>query len=348
MAVYMAQSATRRRVPAWPLALLGLTAVAVLVRELGASRILAQIETLGSVLPLVLLITAGKYPLQTAAWRLALPARDRPPFWRSLGATLAGDSVGYLTFAGPVTGEPARALLLRAYLAVPVGIAVGGFERAVYTATGTVLVVIALVVAASRINDAWRAYAAAGAIVVGIAIIVAVITRRLRASRHRTSDQPWRAVLHDLWRNRRGAVAVIVLFGILEHALLALEAGVMLHALGAKPTVALVIVFEGLTKTLNSLGSIVPARLGVSEAGSTLLTAGLGVGASLGLSMALMRRARALLWSGAGVVTLLLFGLRWRQVKAASADDPGDVLSSRRDDISARVTIVGSVERNLP
>lgn len=343
----MIGSRNRKRA-AWPLALLGLTAVVVLVRELGPQRIFTHIATLGSVLPLVLLITAGKYPLQTLAWRLALPVRDRPPFWRSLAATLAGDSVGYLTFAGPVSGEPARALLLRDHLPLPVGIAVGAFERAIYTATGAVVVVVALILAATRLNHAWRAYAAAAAIATGIAVIIATVARGFRSSPEGRPHRQWRVVLHDLWRHRRGAVVVIALIGILEHALLALEAGVMLHALGAQPTVALVIVFEGLTKTLNSVGSIVPARLGVSEAGSTLLSAGLGVGASLGLSLALMRRARALLWSAVGLATLLLLGIRWRQVTAPSRDEYRDVPSSRRDDISAPATIVARIDRNLP
>ncbi len=331
-----------RKLPAVILGLLGIAAVAVLVREMGPARILSQLHVLGSVLPLVLLITAGKYPLQAAAWRLALPAADRPPFWRSVGATLAGDSVGYLTFAGPVTGEPARALLLRDYLPLSVGIAVGGFERAVYAATGTVVVVAALIIAASRISRPSHAYLAAAAIVLAVAATV-MVARRRSAMRRQAPRQPWRAVLHDLWRHRRGTVAVIALLGVLEHMLLALEAAVMLDALGARPTVALVIVFEGLTKTLNSLGSIVPARLGVSEAGTTLLTAGLGVGASLGLSMALMRRARALLWSSAGLVTMLLLGVRWRQLSTAR-----DIPSSRRDDISSRVTTIAGADRNLP
>ncbi len=340
----------KHRALAWPLALLGLAAVAVLVRQLGATRILEQIEVLGAVLPLVLLVTAWKYPLQTVAWRLALPSGQRPPFCRSLGATLAGDAVGYLTFAGPVTGEPARALLLRDHLPVAVGTAVGGFERAVYAMTGTLVVVAALIVAASRIEHAWQAYAAAGGLVAAVVTVLSIVRRRSAAAGP-ASDRPWRAVLRDLWRNRRGAVAAIALIGVAEHALLAVEAGVMLHALGAQPTVGLVIVFEGLAKTLNSLGSIVPARLGVSEAGSTLLTAGLGVGASLGLSMALMRRVRALLWSAAGLVAMLLLGVRWRQVaspEAAAGDEPRDGRPSRRDDMSSRATNAVVADRPLP
>jgi hypothetical protein len=154
----------------------------------------------------------------------------------------------------------------------------------------------------------------------GLLILSAVGTWLLaRAHRHAPPRAPaagWRGVLGQLWSDRRPAVAAIALLCLAQHALLISEAYVMLHALGAGPTLATALVFEGVTKTVNSLGAIVPGRLGIAEAGSAAMARTLGIGASFGLALALMRRVRALLWSALGV-GLVLPDL-WRMSQSAS------------------------------
>jgi hypothetical protein len=88
---------------------------------------------------------------------------------------------------------------------------------------------------------------------------------------------------------------------VAHHAVLIGEAYVMIHALGANPTFATVAMFEGATKTANTVGTIVPGRLGIAEGGAAAMAGALGIGASYGLAVVLMRRVRALLWSIVGV-----------------------------------------------
>jgi hypothetical protein len=83
------------------------------------------------------------------------------------------------------------------------------------------------------------------------------------------------------------------------------EAYVMLHALGASPTLATVLMFEGVSKLANSLGAIVPGRLGIAEGSSAALAGALGIGSSFGLSLVLMRRVRGLLWSIVGLALIV-------------------------------------------
>lgn len=72
--------------------------------------------------------------------------------------------------------------------------------------------------------------------------------------------------------------------------------------------------FEGLTKAADAAGGIVPARLGVAEGGTALLAGALGLGASYGMGLAIMRRIRAVVWGGVG---LLLFLQRERHARKA-------------------------------
>jgi hypothetical protein len=113
-----------------------------------------------------------------------------------------------------------------------------------------------------------------------------------------------RAAARVLWRERRGALPSLMLLELAQHGLLVLEAYVLLGALGAAPTLQTSFIFEAVTKLVNTAGLLVPARVGVSEAGSALLASALGFAASHGLSLALMRRVRALIWSAVGLALL--------------------------------------------
>ena len=54
----------------------------------------------------------------------------------------------------------------------------------------------------------------------------------------------------------------------------------------------------------------VPLRLGVDEAGTAVFTQVLGLGSQTGVTLAIVRKARVLFWTGAGAVLLLREGLR--------------------------------------
>jgi hypothetical protein len=96
----------------------------------------------------------------------------------------------------------------------------------------------------------------------------------------------------------------IALLCLAQHAILIGEAYLMLNALGGGTTLQTAFVFEAVTKIVNTAGMLVPGRLGVSEGGSALLADALGFAASHGLSLALMRRVRALIWAGVGLALL--------------------------------------------
>jgi hypothetical protein len=121
------------------------------------------------------------------------------------------------------------------------------------------------------------------------------------------------AALAQLWATRRQALPAVALLCVAQHGLLVGEAYLMLGAFDASTTIQTAFVFEAVTKMVNTAGMVVPARLGVSEGGSALLADALGFSASHGLSLALMRRVRALVWAGVGLVLLPYHEARTRE-----------------------------------
>lgn len=310
----------RRRVGQWLMPAATVAGVALLgfaIADIGVDRVLETLIALGPILPIVLAITFFKYPLQAAAWRLALKPDVRPGWRPSMAATLSGDAVGYLTWAGPLTGEPLKAYLIRDLVPVALGLTAGAAERLLYNATATIVILVA----AALVSPApWNGMLLATCLLLGVGLL-AWGRRRTRwqgDTRPTVSSVRSRgmiaALAHDLWRERPAALAAILAIEVAQHALLMSEAYVMLEALGARPSFKTVVVFEGLIKIMNVVGGLVPAHLGISEGGTALLAGTLGLGASYGLGLAIMRRVRATAW---GAVGLLLLWQRERQVRKA-------------------------------
>jgi hypothetical protein len=309
----------RQRLGRWlmPVAALGgLGLLGYAIADIGFDRILEALATVGPILPVVLAITFFKYPLQAAAWRLALKPDARPGWRASIAATLSGDALGYLTWAGPLTGEPLKAYLIRDLVPVAVGVTAGAAERLLYNATAAIVIVVAAALALP-VHDSRRLATAglAAGICIGLAWWWTRSRRRSASGTAAPSVRPRgviAAVAHDLWRERPAALAAMLMIEVGQHALLMCEAYVMLAALGAQPSLRAVVIFEGLTKAVNTVGGIVPARLGIAEGGTALLAGALGLGASYGMGLALMRRVRAIAW---GAVGLLLLWQREHQAR---------------------------------
>jgi hypothetical protein len=119
-----------------------------------------------------------------------------------------------------------------------------------------------------------------------------------------------------MWHERRGALPALALLCLLQHVVLVVEAWILLGALGGEGHVWEAFVFEAVTKIVNTAGMLVPARIGVSEGGSVLLADALGFAGSHGLSLALMRRARALIWAAVGLALMPLQEARARRAGA--------------------------------
>lgn len=310
------------------LGIIGVGLLVFLIARLGPGRIVSELSRLGPVLPAVLAITGVKYVLQAAGWRLVLPPQARPRWGASVIATVTGDALGYLTWAGPFTGEPVRALLIRDKVPVAAGLAAGAAERVMYNATAALLVWVVLLILLADVHRVWALSAVVVSVAGGVRFLQfarrqprAASGADISAAAAAGAVEPKRrlgrvvAAAHLLWTERRGALPALALLCVVQHAVLVAEAWILLGALGGMPSVWEAFVFEAVTKIVNTAGILIPARIGVSEGGSALLADALGFAASHGLSLALMRRARALIWAAVGLALMPLQEARARRAR---------------------------------
>lgn len=294
-------------------ALAGTGLLAWLVASIGPKHLVELWVAVRPILPLLIVLTGLRYGLQAAGWRLATRAVERPGWAPTLAGVVAGEAAGYVA-GGMVAREPVKLLFVRDRVPPRVAIAGAAVERLGSMSAGVTLILTAGIVIAARQSPVVLAWVAAATLAVSVAL-----ARRHRRSRG--ADTPrtdatggrlrralasTREIGIDLWRNRRPALAGIGAFALAQEAVNVTEAYILLTWLGAAPAIATVIVLEGAGRVVNTMGQFVPGRMGVSEASSALVAGTLGLTPAFGLSLALARRARSLIWAIVGLSLLVL------------------------------------------
>lgn len=208
--------------------------------------------------------------------------------------------------------EPVKLLFVRDRVPMRAAFSGAAVERLASMSAGATLMLTAGIVVAARQTPVGLAWVAAATLALSIALALRHRARPradqpgtdVAGGRWRTARASTRAVGIDLWRNRRPALAGIGALGLVQEAVNVAEAYLLLTWLGAAPAITTVIVFEGATRVVNTLGQFVPGRMGVSEASSALVAGTLSLTPAFGLSLALARRARSLSWAIAGLSLL--------------------------------------------
>lgn len=305
----------------------GTTLLIWLILRAGPTRLVGELRALGPVFPLIVIVTGVRYLLQAAGWRLAMKVARRPGWLEAIGGVVAGEAVGHLAGGGPIAREPVKAFFVRHRVPVREGLSAALPERVASIGASTTLVVAAGGIFAIRwMHFAWLAMPAA-ALVLFLAsrfhrfprrsrrmpdVTVAEAAGRdaslpeIQVTERKTSD----AMLHvarDLWHDRRAVLLAITGLALGQETINVFEAYVLLTWLGAAPSLATVIAFEGASRAANAAGVLIPGRVGVYEAANSALADVLHLGATYGLAVALARRARSVIW---GVVGLGLLALR--------------------------------------
>ncbi len=328
---------TRRRqhVLTGAAAVCGLALFAYAVRRAGVDEIADGVRRVGWGALAVLGIAGVRFALRAQSWRLCMRSDVRLPFWRAFAAFLAGDAVGNITPLGLVASEPTKVLLTRNRLATNESVASLAIDNLVYATSALAMVGVGVVVVLATVplSVEWRD----AALVLLLALVAGplVAMRLLRGtwSPEKGARPQWRerlaavrGVVLAFWMERPATLAWVFALGLCFHALAVWEVFFVLGwVLGdLRPTLAQAIIFEALNRVVTLVFKFVPFRVGVDEALTGALAPILAVNPAAGVTLAVVRKARNLFWTGIG---LLLIGVH--RHRAPAIDRPGNV-SARR------------------
>lgn len=311
---------------------LGLALFVILLDRIGWGVILAQLVDVGWTFLLVLVVSAGRYLARTVAWRYAFAAHhELPSLSEMFRARLAAQALGYLTVAGPLLSEPAKAGLLREQIPFKVGLGGSLLEAGAYALTSVFILVAGLALAVVRIEAGAQMQAAAGvmlALVVvlwlagrwlfrhrvhllsGLLNVLARTPLRGRVERQRERLQNTEQQLLDFYAENKRGFRLMFFWEMVSQFFALLEIFVILVAMGLWVSWQDVVVIEAFSKGLTTVFFFVPGRVGTDEGGLVALFKLMRLGVEHGVSLALVQRLRGIFWAAVGLVFLLRYAVR--------------------------------------
>jgi hypothetical protein len=112
--------------------------------------------------------------------------------------------------------------------------------------------------------------------------------------------------LFQFHRTRNSDFLKVVGCETVFHLLGVIETWLTLDLLGFTPTLLSAFTLEATNRAVNMVFSFVPGRVGVEEVSTGLLTGALGLGTTAGVAVAIVRKARVLVWTAAGLAAFAI------------------------------------------
>lgn len=323
--------------------LLGLGLLVYVINRVGVQPVFDALGRIGFGFFLLLAISGSRHVLRTIAMRTAVPPEHRRfTFSQAFAARLGGESISFLTFAGPLLGEATKVALLRKRVPLLHGVPALVVDNLLYNLSVVFFILsgacvmlvsyplprvireILFVIAGCALLGLLAAAFAASRRVLVLTWMIDMLVRmgihpRAITSRRHHIHRIELTVYGFYRRHPRSLMAMLVL-DFISHVASVVEVYLTLRMLGFSPRVGASYVIESLTKVINFVFGFVPATIGVYEGGTEVILQALGYAAATGVTLAIVRKAGIVFWTVIGLVILTGRALpnAWQRMVARS------------------------------
>jgi hypothetical protein len=288
------------------------------IHALGMAQIQEALVRIGWGFGAILALSGAREVARTLAWMRTIEGPFRLSFTDAFRARLAGEALNTLLPMGMLVGEPAKAEHVRhrlpfatAFAALVVELAFYGSSLVLLFSAGAVALVpssavlflfmagIAAIAVLRFRNGSRGAMLADPAAIseVPISNTVKRVVKKLRgfsdpvigfSSRH--PDRVWSIVAFETAFQVFAVAEVYLTLALITPGHAGWKSAVVLETVG---------------RAVTMMFKMLPMRMGVDEAGAALFADRLGLGASTGIMLALVRKMRLLAWSAVGLAFLV-------------------------------------------
>jgi glycosyltransferase 2 family protein len=327
----------------------GLFALFLIVWHIGPDRIYDAAAQLGPVALLAMLIpSAMMYAVEAYSWKVTFgPSGKGIPFWRVFAIKTAGEVVNLTTPAGYIGGEPLKAYLLtKHHVPMVEGLASVVIAKTTKTIAEVLFILLGITLVFWRTDSDGSLGQTVVAALVSVSLLLLVtaslvfaqrkgfftwlleFTRRIglkirfleaREEQLRSLD---RMILEYYRHNRRAVYSSTGLFFISWMAE-ALEVYIIIWYLGGPALVLSAISINALSVFIKGSTFFIPGSLGAQDAGNLFLLKDFGYSDVAGVTFALLRRFRELVWIGVGLLCLAVLRGRAAEVQERRTLDSG-------------------------
>ncbi len=315
--------------------LLGLGLFIFIVRQAGTADIYSGIANVGWGFAVILALAGLRYTLRTLSWIHCFNGPRRLSFTQAFPAILAGDAVGNITPLGLLASEPTKVFLAADRSMVGTATAALAVENFLYSLSVGVMFVLGFGAALIQFEAPPALWIMGGATLVGLLVIltathsilwkrVLVAEPALNWSARYLPQTNWLELwlsrlkafevrIHDLYpRSWTGVITLTLLYALFHIAAVAEVALALALITGDTPSWLDALLLETANRFITIVFKFVPLRIGIDEAGTGAFADLLAFGATVGVTLAIVRKARLVFWFAIGIACLTRHGLSMR------------------------------------
>lgn len=316
-------------------ALAGVLLFAYFVRKAGVAQIADGIRRLGAGFLLIIAISSVRHIVRSIAWTLCVEAPYRLRFLDAFRARLMGDAIGnILPFASFVISEPAKPALIRDRVPLMAGFSAIVIENIFYSLSVVVFVfsgMLALLLSFSLPKGLrWAGVITLVVISVVILLGALAIRKELRFISGATGFLHRRGLnakwvdksrtledrVYGFYQRNGSRFLPILLLESCFHLAGVMEIYVTLSFISPQqpPTLFTAFILESVNRVITMAFKFIPLRMGVDEAGTGKISKVLQFTEAVGVTLAIVRKARDVFWAAVGVALLVHRGFSLRSI----------------------------------
>ncbi|HKG14552.1 MAG TPA: lysylphosphatidylglycerol synthase transmembrane domain-containing protein, partial [Pyrinomonadaceae bacterium] len=308
--------------------LVGAGLLVLLINAVGVAPIFDALGRIGVGFLFLLAIAGVRHALRTFSMRLAVAREHRRfTFWEAYTTRLAGETISFFTFTGPVLGEATKAALLRKRVPLASGVQALAVDNLLYNLSVAIFISTGACVMLATYDLPPAAHFPLVVIAVGMALVILLvggavvsdvmpvtaavdffIRRDIKREWFESKREHFHRVeenVYDFYKKRPLSFFTMFACDFLAHATTVFEVYFVLGLLGFEPTARVAYIIDSLTKVVNLVFGFVPATIGVYESGTGFILKTLGLAFETGVIIGIVRKASMIVWALVGLVMLV-------------------------------------------
>ena len=324
-------------------AVLGLLLFAYFVRKAGVSDILAGIGRLGWGFLLIIAISGVRQTARSLAWLRCFEPPYNLRFRDAFAARVVGDALGNIVpLASVAVAEPSKAAFVTDRVPLMASLSALALENIFYSLSVVLLIfsgtaallfsfslpkplryasiialVVTLVIAPVGyfvLHRQWKFLSRPMSLLGGWGIARAWMTEKGIPRAQTLEDR-----IYGFYARNSNRLISIFLLEVCFHLAGIAEIYTTLYFISSvKPTLLTAFILESVNRVINVVFKFIPLRTGIDEAGTGMLSKVLGFTTAIGVTLAIVRKARDIFWTTIGVALMVRRGLTLKNIAKIS------------------------------
>ena len=330
----------------------GLVLFVYFIQRAGVSDVFDGIRRLGWAFLIVVALGGIRHLVRAAAWRHCLEGSHSLSLGRVFQAVIVGDALGNLTPLSLIVSEPAKGIFLRDREPLWRTLPALAVENLFYTLSAMLVIAGGLVGVFLVLQRPGQLWLATTALILTLFTLVLsahwVIWNRVPVGSATLAWFPRRGLavglsaraaarvrlledhIYSLYPRDWSRLLPVAALELTFHLFAILEIYLVLSVVsGVRPTILDAFVFESTNRLIAIVFKFVPMRIGVDEVGTGMFADLLAFGTATGVTLAIVRKARMLVWMALGIATLVRRGFSVGQALNQTPTDVALVVMAR-------------------